>query len=56
MGATFKSQRPHHDNLGPHLNRVSLAFFEDLNVIKLADVFESGFNEFLGFLDCGDGG
>ena len=44
MGASFKSQRPHHDNLGPRLNRVSLAFFEDLNVIKLADEFESGFD------------
>ena len=37
----FKSQRPHHDNLGPYLYRVSLAFSEDFGVVKLVDVFKS---------------
>jgi len=36
-----KSQRPHHIPSGPYLYRVSLAFSEDFDVVKLADVFES---------------
>ncbi len=46
----FKSQRPHHNNLGPIFRLLTLA--EELNFVKVADIFKACFYELLGFFDA----
>ena len=46
----FKSQRPHHNTQRPYSQILLLAFPEEFDLVKVANVFESSFNEFLGLL------